>query len=68
MSIPAYARANFQALLRAAEDGNLALMEQDGSEVKSVELEHLTAEGQTLLERRDAFELTPGSRSRRPAR
>lgn len=27
MSIPAYARANFQALLRAAEDGNLALME-----------------------------------------
>lgn len=31
--------------------------EQDGSEVKSVELECLTAEGQTLLERRDAFEL-----------
>jgi hypothetical protein len=31
--------------------------EQDGSEVKSVELERLTAEGQTLLERRDAFEL-----------
>ncbi|MDQ1157661.1 hypothetical protein QE385_001988 [Sphingomonas sp. SORGH_AS 950] len=27
MSIPAYARANFQTLLRAAEDGNLALME-----------------------------------------
>jgi len=31
--------------------------EQDGSEVKSVELERLTAQGQTLLERRDAFEL-----------
>lgn len=31
--------------------------EHDGSEVKSVELERLTAEGQTLLERRDAFEL-----------
>jgi hypothetical protein len=31
--------------------------EQDGSEVKSVELERLTAEGQTLIERRDVFEL-----------
>lgn len=31
--------------------------EQDGSEIKSVELERLTAEGQTLIERRDAFEL-----------
>ncbi len=31
--------------------------EQDGSEVKSVELERLIAEGQTMLERRDAFEL-----------
>ncbi|MDI6025956.1 DUF2493 domain-containing protein [Corticibacterium sp. UT-5YL-CI-8] len=31
--------------------------EQDGTEVKSVELERLTAEGQTLIERRDAFEL-----------
>jgi len=31
--------------------------EQDGSEVKSVELERHIAEGQTLLERRDAFEL-----------
>ena len=31
--------------------------EQDGSEVKSVELERLTAEGQSLIERRDAFEL-----------
>lgn len=31
--------------------------EQDGSEVKSVELERLVAEGQTFLECRDAFEL-----------
>ena len=31
--------------------------EQDGSEVKSTELERLTAEGQTMIERRDAFEL-----------
>jgi hypothetical protein len=31
--------------------------EQVGSEVKSVELERLTAEGQTLMERCDAFEL-----------
>jgi protein ImuB len=31
--------------------------DQDGSEVKSVELERLIAEGQTLIERRDAFEL-----------
>jgi hypothetical protein len=31
--------------------------EQDGSEVKSVELERLTAEGQTLVERRNVFEL-----------
>ncbi|WP_274630806.1 DUF2493 domain-containing protein [Arvimicrobium flavum] len=30
--------------------------EQDGSEVKSVELEQLTAEGITLLERRNCFE------------
>lgn len=34
-----------------------ALREQDGSEVKSVELERLTAEGLTLIERRDCFEL-----------
>jgi len=27
VSIPAHARTNFQTLLRAAEDGNLALME-----------------------------------------
>ena len=31
--------------------------EQDGSEVKAVELERLTAEGQTLVERRNAMEL-----------
>jgi hypothetical protein len=31
--------------------------EQDGSEVKSVELERLVAQGQTLIERRDTFEL-----------
>ncbi|MBG6204662.1 hypothetical protein IWQ48_005831 [Labrenzia sp. EL_13] len=31
--------------------------EQDGSEVKSVELERLTAEGQSLIERRNALEL-----------
>lgn len=34
-----------------------AQREQDGSEVKSVELERLTAEGQSFVERRDAFEL-----------
>jgi hypothetical protein len=31
-------------------------LEQDGSEVKSVELEHLTAQGISLIERRNAFE------------
>jgi len=31
--------------------------EQDGSEIRSVELERLTAEGMTLIERRDAMEL-----------
>ena len=31
--------------------------EQDGSEIRSVELEHLLAQGLTLIERRDAFEL-----------
>ena len=30
--------------------------EQDGSEVKSIELERLTGEGQSLIERRNAFE------------
>lgn len=31
--------------------------EQDGSEIRSVELERLTAEGQTLIERRNAMEV-----------
>lgn len=31
--------------------------EQDGTEIKAVELEDLTAQGITLIERRDAFEL-----------
>jgi hypothetical protein len=31
--------------------------QQDGSEIRSVELERLLAEGTTLIERRDAFEL-----------
>ena len=30
--------------------------EQDGSEIRSVELERLTSEGQTLIERRNAME------------
>ncbi|QGM46097.1 DUF2493 domain-containing protein [Methylocystis heyeri] len=46
---------------RELDDNELAQQrlqrEQDGSEVKSVELERLTAQGQTLIERRDAFEL-----------
>ena len=31
--------------------------EQDGTEIKAVELETLTAQGQTMIERRDVFEL-----------
>lgn len=31
--------------------------EQDGTEIKAVELENLIAQGQTMIERRDAFEL-----------
>lgn len=46
---------------RELDDNELSQLrlqrEQDGSEVKSVELERLTAQGQTLLERRNAFEL-----------
>ena len=46
---------------RELDDNELAQQrsqrEQDGSEVKSVEMERLTAEGQTLIERRNAFEL-----------
>jgi hypothetical protein len=34
-----------------------AQREQDGSDVKSVELERLIAEGRTMIERQDAFEL-----------
>ncbi|WP_438810610.1 hypothetical protein, partial [Proteus mirabilis] len=34
-----------------------AQREQDGSEVKSVELERLITEGMTLIERQNAFEL-----------
>ena len=37
--------------------------EQAGSEVRSVELERLTAEGQTLIERRDAMEFFRDSAS-----
>ena len=46
---------------RELDDNELAQRrlqrEQDGSEVKSTELERLTAEAQTLIERRNAFEL-----------
>ncbi|MBB4187315.1 hypothetical protein GGE07_003979 [Sinorhizobium terangae] len=46
-----------QRELQRNEDGQRAgQSEQDGSEVKSVELERLVAEGITLLERRNAFE------------
>ena len=41
---------NEQAQRRSQRD-------QDGSEVRSVELERLTAEGQTLIERRNCMEL-----------
>jgi type VI protein secretion system component VasA len=40
---------NEQAQRRSQRD-------QDGSEIRSVELERLTAEGQTLIERRDSLE------------
>jgi hypothetical protein len=50
-----------QQIDRELDDNELALRrsqkEQDGSEVKSVELEQLTAEGKTMIERQDAFEL-----------
>ena len=42
--------ANEQAQRRSQKD-------QDGSEIRSVELERLLAEGTTLIERRNAFEL-----------
>ena len=45
---------------RALDDNELAQTrsrrDQDGSEIRSVELERLTAEGITLVERRNAFE------------
>ena len=46
--------------------------EQDGSEVRSVELERLTAEGMTLIERRNAWNSCatrpPSTSSATPAR
>ncbi|OHV77346.1 DUF2493 domain-containing protein [Rhizobium sp. LCM 4573] len=46
-----------QRELQRNEDAQrIGQREQDGSEVKSVELERLVAEGITLLERRNAFE------------
>jgi hypothetical protein len=46
---------------RELDDNELAQQrsqkEQDGSEVRSVELERLTSEGMTLIERRDCMEL-----------
>ncbi|GAA0002246.1 DUF2493 domain-containing protein [Bradyrhizobium diazoefficiens] len=54
---------------RELDDNELAQQrsqqEQDGSEIKSVELERLTAEGQTLIERRGAFEADARPRRRR---
>lgn len=53
-------RANLR-IERELDDNELAQRrsqrEQDGSEVKSVDLERLTAEGLSLIERRNAFEL-----------
>jgi hypothetical protein len=50
-----------QRIERALDDNEQAQRrsqrDQDGSEVRSVELERLTAQGLTLIERRDAFEL-----------
>src|SRR5690606_30538401 len=46
-----------RALDRNEEAQRSSQHEQDGSEVKSVELERLTAEGITLVERRNAFEV-----------
>ena len=46
---------------RELDDNELAQRrsqkEQDGSEIRSVELERLTSEGQTLIERRNAMEI-----------
>ncbi|ESX10440.1 hypothetical protein X768_14195 [Mesorhizobium sp. LSJC265A00] len=50
-----------QRIERQLEDNEQAQRclqrEQDGSEIKAVELETLTAQGQTMIERRGAFEL-----------
>ena len=47
-------------------------LEQNGSEIRSVELEHLTAQGITLIERRDALEfcrdMRPSATRPTPAR
>lgn len=52
------ATARVERELDDNEQGQRRLQrEQDGSEVKSVELERLTAEGQTLIERRSSLEL-----------
>jgi len=53
--------------LRALDDNEQAQRrsqrDQDGSEIRSVELERLIAEGLTLIERRNAFEfMRPGGR------
>jgi hypothetical protein len=42
--------------LRISCVGEVVCAEQDGSEIRSVELERLTAEGQTLIERRHSME------------
>lgn len=46
-----------QQLDRNEQDQRRLQAEQDGSEVKSVELERLITQGETLIERRDAIEL-----------
>ena len=46
-----------ERLERKLDDNEQGQREQDGSEVKAVQLEALIASGQRLIERRDAFEL-----------
>lgn len=46
-----------KALNRNEDDQRQSQREQDGSEIKSVELEDLITEGHTMLEQRDIFEL-----------
>ncbi len=58
MAIPDYARTNFNTLLRAAQDGNLALMEC--TEVGSGETRYvLCAVGRGTDEDGDDYVLTP---------